>query len=86
MVLPGIVYAPVTYITTVLLARWKMHHVLKLAALLQLVGSWTRVLSFIRTDFWLLGLGTGIFFISMPLVFNSISLVAKMWFSDEERA
>ena len=37
-------------------------------------------------QFWILEVGTAIFFLSNPIVLNSISLVSNMWFGEQERA
>ena len=50
------------------------------------MGGWIRILSFVWTDFWLLGLGVGLFFVSNPIVLNSTSLIINLWFSEDERA
>ena len=68
-------------------AHMKIDYVLKMATVFQLVGCWIRPLSFLGPDyFWLLTLGTFVFFISNPLVLNAITTIANLWFSDDERA
>lgn len=68
-------------------AHMKIDYVLKMAAVFQLVGCWIRPLSFLGPDyFWLLTLGTFVFFISNPLVLNAITTIANLWFSDDDRA
>ena len=37
-------------------------------------------------QFWFLFVGTFIFFIANPLILNSISVIANLWFADDERA
>ena len=67
---PTILYAPMNFASAALFAHWKIHQVLKLAAVFQFVGAWIRALSFIDdyNKFWLVGLGSFIFFIANPLV------------------
>ena len=85
---PTLMFAPITYITTVTMADWKSHNLLKLATIVQVVGGWIRVLSFTWGDgqFWVLFLGTTIFFVSLPIALNSISLVVNIWFGESERS
>ena len=71
-------------------AHWKIHHVLFLAAIAQIIGTWVRCLSFIGDEpegkFWILALGTFIFYLVNPFILNSISIVSNMWFAENELA
>ena len=87
IVTPTFLYAPMNFAAASLFAHWKNHHVLKFAASVQLIGCWIRVFSFFGQEwFWLVALGTIIFFIANPLVLGSISVISNLWFSDDERA
>ena len=68
--------------------NWKLNYVLYLAAFLQLAGGWIRTISFFGDpgNFWLLFLGTFVFFVANPFILNSISVIANTWFADNERA
>ena len=60
-----------------------------LAAALQLLGTWIRALSFIgepEGKFWILALGTFIFFLANPFILNSISIISNLWFGADELA
>ena len=84
---PTVLYAPMNFASASFFSRWKIHHTLKLAACMQLIGSWTRALSFIGPEYyWLIAIGSIIFSMANPLILNSISIVANLWFSDDERA
>ena len=83
---PTLVYVPMNFVANWFFANWRIHHVMYLTAILELVGGWIRVLSFLNDSFWLLELGTFIFCLVGPFIMNSISLIANMWFSEDERA
>jgi len=57
--MPTLLYAPMNFAAAWFYAHFKIHHVLKSAALLQLLGGWIRALSFIGDpgNFWLLMMG-----------------------------
>ena len=87
--IPTIIYAPMNFVAAWFFAHWKIHHVLQLAAVAQIVGTWIRCLSFIGDpdgNFWILTLGTFIFFLANPFVLNSISIISNMWFAEDELA
>ena len=86
IVLPTVLFVPCNFGAAYFFNNWTVNHVLMLAALLQLIGCWIRALSFINDTYWLLMLGTFIFFTSNAFVLNSITVIANMWFSDTERA
>ena len=67
-------------------SHMRLHHVLYLAAALQFIGGWIRVLGFLDDKFWIEALGMLIFFVASPMILNSISLIANLWFADNERA
>ena len=52
------------------------------------MGGWLRALSFLgdQGTYWVLVLGTFVFFVANPFILNSISIIANMWFADNERA
>jgi hypothetical protein len=88
IVMPGLLYTPSNFAAAWFFAHWKIHHVLICAAVLQVVGGWIRALSLIGDEgtYWVLFLGTFIFFVANPFIVNSISIIANMWFADDERA
>ena len=61
---------------------------LYLAAFLQFTGGWIRATSFLSDpgEYWLMFLGTLLFFMANPFILNSISVIANTWFADDERA
>lgn len=80
---------PMNFVAAWFIAHWKIHHALALAASLQILGTWVRALSFIgepEGKFWLLTLGTFIFFLANPFILNSISIIANLWFAENELA
>ena len=91
VVLPGLVYAPTNLPAFWFFARYKVHQLLICAALMQVLGGWIRTLSFVDDEnysgtYWMLVFGQFIFFVANPFILNSISIIANMWFAEEERA
>jgi len=89
MCMPNLLFAPMNFFSAWFFANFKVHHVLRVAACLQLIGGWVRALSFIgdpNTSFWLLLLGQFLFVVTNPFVLGVISLIANLWFGDHERA
>lgn len=91
VVLPGLVYAPTNLPAFWFFARYKVHQLLICAALMQVLGGWIRTLSFVDEEnysgtYWMLVFGQFIFFVANPFILNSISIIANMWFAEEERA
>ena len=53
------------------------------------MGTWIRPLSFIgepEGKFWIMMLGTFIFFLPNPLILNSTSKIVNLWFAKDELA
>ena len=72
------------FVAAWLFAHWKLNHTMYLAALLQLLGSWIRILSFMgdRGELWIMEVGTFIFCLANPLVLNAFTIIAKTWFGE----
>ena len=60
--------------------------VLLFAALLQIVGAIFRMASAWTESFWPIFVGSMLLASSAPFGFNSISLIANVWFGDSQRA
>ena len=87
IVTPTILYFPMNFLAAAFYSKWKFHHCIMLGAFLQLVGGWVRVAGFFGSEmFSPLLLGTFIFFSANPMILNGISVVANMWFAEDERA
>ena len=56
-VLPNILYIPVNFLASWCYAKFNISFVLRGVAILQLAGSWLRVLSFPDSTFWVLMVG-----------------------------
>lgn len=87
--LPTLLYAPTNFIAVWLHARMRINSVLYLAAAMQLAGTWLRCLSFIgdpEGKFWILMMGTFVFFLPNPLILNMTSKIANLWFAQNEIA
>lgn len=85
---PALLYPPFSFVGSYFFARFPIHYVLNMAMALILLGSWVRSLSFAGESpkFWVLFIGQMMIFMAQPLVMNSISTIANIWFADHERA
>ena len=84
---PTVLYAPMNFASASYFSRKKIHHTLRMAASIQLLGSWIRALSFVGPQYyWLVAFGSVIFALANSLIMNSISTIANLWFADDERA
>jgi len=60
--------------------------VLKIAAAMQIIGALTRCVAYFTQTFWPIFVGALIIASTAPFGFNSISMIAEVWFSDKQRA
>ena len=83
--IPTFVYVPMNFLANWFFANCKINYIMYMAAMLQLVGGWIRIISFMDNSFWPLMLGSFIVCCSTAFCFNAMSLVANMWFPESER-
>ena len=75
-----------SFVSASLYNKMRTHHVVYLAALLQIMGCWIRSFAFYYGGaFWPILLGTVIYVLSIPMLLSAISLIANLWFSDDQR-
>ena len=84
LIIPSTVYIPMSFLSANLYNKMRTHHVVYLAAVLQILGCWTRSLAFILDNSFVpIILGTVIYVLSIPMLLSAISLIANLWFSDD---
>lgn len=87
LILPSLLYIPMSFVTASLYNNLLVHHVVYIAAIIQLVGCWIRIFAFYSNQrFWPILIGTAIYVLALPLSANAVSLIANLWFPDDERA
>ena len=87
MTVPHIIYAPMSVVTAKMFQTFRSATVFRVAVLLMLVGSWTRIFAFVGDGmFWVLFLGNFIFVTSGPFVFNGLTLVIIAWYPEAEKS
>ena len=80
---PSMEFVPVSIGLAWLFGVTKTHYVVYLGALLQLVGGWLRMLSFLDSPSVVpLYVGTAVLALATPMSLNGISLIANLWFPD----
>lgn len=85
LIIPSITYIPMSFVSASLYNKMRTHHVVYLAALLQIIGCWIRSFAFTFGMFWPILFGTLIYMLSVPMLLSAISLIANLWFSDDQR-
>ena len=72
-----------SFATASIFNNMKIHHVIYLCCLVQLIGGWMRYMAFLNDNmFWLLFLGTIVYVLALPAALNGVSLIANLWFPD----
>ena len=84
--LAPLIYIPFSFLATYMFNNMRRDKVLKIAALMQIVGALTRMGSALTQSFWPIFVGSLILASTAPFGFNSISLIANVWFADSQRA
>ena len=84
--LAPLIYIPMSFLATHMFNHMRRDKVLKFAAILQILGAIFRMGSAWTQSFWPIFVGSMILAGSAPFGFNSISLIANVWFSDSQRA
>lgn len=84
--LAPLVYIPFSFIASYMFNNMRRDKVLKIAALMQIAGALTRMGSSLTQTFSPIFVGALILASTAPFGFNSISMLAEVWFSDNQRA
>ena len=72
-----------SFVTASVFNNMKIHHVIYLCCIVQLIGGWMRYMAFLNDGmFWLLFLGTIVYVLALPAALNGVSLIANLWFPD----
>jgi len=79
-------FVPMTFLTTYLFKILRRHTVLRIACVTMIVGAWMRLLTAINDQFAYVILGQIVVMSTAPIYLNCISLLANVWFPDNERA
>ena len=77
-------YVPMTMCSSLMYSKMKRHHVMIIAAAMQVAGAWFRLIP-CDQKFWPILVGQTIVAASLPIVLNAVSLVANLWFGEKER-
>ena len=84
IILPSLLYIPMSFVTASLYNKLRTNQVVYLAVILQFVGCWIRTFSFhVNKRFWPILFGTTIYVLALPMCTNAISLIANLWFPDD---
>lgn len=84
--LAPLIYIPFSFLATYMFNSYRRDKVLKFAAAMQILGAVFRMLSYFTQTFWPIFVGALILASTAPFGFNSISMIAEVWFSDKQRA
>ena len=84
--LAPLIYIPMSFLASHMFNHMRRDRVLLFAALLQIVGAIFRMASAWTESFWPIFVGSMLLASSAPFGFNSISLIANVWFGDSQRA
>ena len=80
------VFFPAFIVSTLLYNVTSLKNVLSVASGLMLIGAWIRVFSMLNNNFWWIVVGQSIIAAAGPMVTSSISIIANLWFADNERS
>ena len=84
--LAPLIYIPFSFIATFMYNNIRRDKVLKFAACMQIAEALIRMCSAITETFWPIFVGSLMLAASAPFGFNSISMIANVWFGDRQRA
>ena len=84
-VVSSVVFLPSFVLTTKMYNSMSLRKVLLVCSLCEFVGAWLRMVAVFNRQFWWIVIGQAFIGLSSPMTTCAVSIVANLWFGDQER-